>query len=314
MPSYTYPPAPATLDGTLTIQQVHYLLKNPALLARRVRDLSLQKYIADFLLPATYVAQGGSILYPNGETLFAADDPEAVGIGGEYPLTSIDAGTLAMAKTVKWGRDIEVYDESISRMLIDPVSRALLKLVNSNIKYIDSVALAVIASKITRTYAASSWAALTTGDQIVEDVLQAIAVNDELEDGFNYDTVVLKPTQFAKVRARLSAADLLGRETANPIMTGSSSFPYLGLTWVQSIHSPVANPLLLDRSQLGGMANENIQSPGYSSAGGGNGIEVASWRLGGEANRDGYRLRCRRITVPVVIEPNAGVVITGTGL
>lgn len=314
MPSYTYPPPAATIDGTLTVQQVHYLLKNPGLLARRVRTLALQKYIADFLLPARYVAQGGAILYPNGEPLFTNDDPEAVGVGGEYPLTTIDAGTLAMAKTVKWGRDVEVYDESISRMLVDPVSRALGKLVNSNIKYIDSVALGVIASKITRTYAGSSWSALTTGDQIVEDVLQAIAVTDELEDGFNIDTVVLKPTQFAKVRARLSAADLLSREQGNPIETGSSTFNYLGLTWAQSIHSPVTDPLLLDRQQLGGMADENIQSPGYASGPEGVGIEVASWRLGGEANRDGYRMRARRITVPVVIEPNAGVKITGTGI
>ena len=316
MGSYTYPPPAATLDGTLTVQQVHYLLKNPALLARRVRTLALNKYIADFLLPARYVAMGGAILYPNGEPLFANDDPEAVGVGGEYPLTTIDAGTLALAKTVKWGRDVEIYDESISRMLVDPVSRALERLVNSNVKYIDSVALSVIASKITRTKAAgASWSALTTGDQIVEDVLGTVAETEELEDGFTIDTVVLKPTQFAKVRARLSAADLLPRESGNPIETsGNGVFKYLGLDWVASTHSPVTDPLLLDRTQLGGMADENIQSPGYASGPGPQGVEVASWRLGGEANRDGWRVRARRITVPVVIEPNAGVKITGTSI
>lgn len=317
MPSYEYPPPAPTLDGSLTIQQVHYLLKNPNLLARRVRTLALNKYVADFLLPERYQVVGGAILYPSGEPLFPNDDPEVVEIGAEYPLTNIEAGTLALAKTVNWGRDAEVFDVSIARMLVNPVNRALLKLVNGNIKFVDSVALGVIASKITRTYAAgAAWTALTSGDQIVEDVLGAIAVTEELEDGFNIDTVVLKPTQFAKVRARLSAADLLPRETGNPIEAGARMFPYLGLNWVSSIHSPVSNPLLLDRLQLGGMADENIQSPGYTSAGGDGaaGIEVASWRLGGEANRDGYRMRVRRITVPVVLEPNAGVAITGTGI
>lgn len=311
--AWTYPPPVAGLDGTLTIPQIHYLLKNPGLVARRVRDLALYGYIADFLLTGRYQAQGGVIMYPNGEPVFSDNDPEAVGVGGEYPLDTVGAGTLATAKTVKWGRDVEIYDESIAAMNIDPVNRAIRALVNSNIKYIDSVALGVIASKITRTYTGASWSALTTGDQIVDDVLGAIAATVELEDGFDIDTVVLKPSQFAKVRARLSAADLLPREGANPIEAGFASFDYLGLSWVMSMHSPVTDPLLLDREQLGGMANWDIQSPGYASAGG-VGVEVATWRLGGEANRDGYRVRARRITAPVVIEPNAGVKILNTAI
>lgn len=316
MPSYTYPPPAATLDGTLTVEQVHYLLKNPALLARRVRTLALNKYVSDFLLTGRFVAQGGAIMYPSGESLFVNDDPEAVGVGGEYPLTTIDAGTLALAKTVKWGRDVEIYDESITRMVLNPVTRAIDALVASNVRYIDSVALGVISSKITRTFAAGAvWTALTSGDQIVEDVLGAVAATESLEDGFTIDTVVLTPAQYAKVRARLSAADLLPREAGNPIETsGNGTFNYLGLTWVATMHSPSTDPLLLDRNQLGGMADENIQSPGYASGPGGVGVEVASWRLGGEANRDGYRVRARRVTVPVVLEPNAGVKITGHGI
>src|SRR3954470_21662739 len=123
--AYTYPPAGPVLSSDLSAAQVHYLLKSPALLARRIRDLSLYGYIADVLLPARYQAMGGAILYPNGEPVFANDDPEAVGVLGEYPLTTIDAGTLALAKTVKWGRDVEVSDESISRMQADPLNRAL---------------------------------------------------------------------------------------------------------------------------------------------------------------------------------------------
>lgn len=307
--AYTYPPATPTLSTDLTVAQVHYLLKNPGLLARRVRDLSLNAYIADYLLPARYVAEGGAILYPNGETLFTADDPEAVGIGGEYPLTTLDTGTLALAKTVKWGRDVEVFDESISRMLADPLNRALTKLVNTNVRYIDSVALGVIASKITATRAAgAAWTGADAGLQIISDVLLTKAQVDETEDGFSIDTVVLKPIQYAKVITALIADNVLPRES-NVIATGN--FPNaLGLTWTQSIHSPVTDPLLLDRAQLGGMADENIQSPGYTG-GGPAGIEVKSMRVD---ERDGYRVRARRVTVPVVIEPNAGIRITGTGI
>lgn len=308
--AYTYPPAATTLSSDLTAAQVHYLLKSPALLARRIRDLSLNKYIADYLLTGRYVAQGGAILYPNGEVLFTADDPEAVGILGEYPLTTLDAGTLATARTVKWGRDVEVSDEAISRMLADPLNRALSKLVNTNVRFIDGVALGVIASKITQTRAAGgSW---NTGDgagfQIISDVLATKAQVDETEDGFDLDTVVLRPMQYAKAIAALIRDGVLPRES-NVISTGD--FPNaLGLTWTTSVHSPVTDPLLLDRAQLGGMADENIQSPGYTGAGPG-GVEVRSIR---DDLRDGYRVRARRVTVPLVLEPNAGIRITGTGI
>jgi hypothetical protein len=306
----TYPPPAATLDGTLTVSQVHYLLKNPAQIARRVRTLALYRYIADFLLTGRYQAIGGAILYPNGEPVFSDNDPEAVGVGGEYPLDTIGTGTLAMAKTVKWGRDVEIFDEAIARMLIDPVNRALNALVNANVRYIDSVALAVISSKITQTRAAG--AAWTTGAQIIEDVLLTKAQEESLEDGFDLDTVVLTPIQFGKVIARLIKDGHLPREAGNPVLASGVLPDVLGLTWTKSIHAPVSDPLLVDRQQLGGMADENLQSPGYTSAGGdGPNVEVKVMR---KDEIDGYRARVRRVTVPVVVEPNAGIKITGTGL
>lgn len=308
----TYPPPAATLDGSLTVQQVHYLLASPARIARRIRDLALYRYIADYLLTSHYQVQGGAILYANGEPVFSDNDPEAIGIGGEYPLDTIGAGTLAMAKTVKWGRDAEVYDEAIARMLIDPVNRALTRLVNSNVRYIDSVALGVISSKITRTRAAgANW---TTGAQIIEDVLLAKADTEALEDGFDLDTVVLTALQFAKVVARLIKDGMLPREAENPVLSSGVLPDMLGLTWTKSAHSPVTDPLLLDRQQLGGMADENLQSPGYVSGGEGVGIEAKVIRLQGSDDRDGYRVRARRVCVPVVVEPNAGIKITGTGV
>lgn len=315
--SITYPQAAPTLDGTLTVKQIHYLMNEPSVIARRVRTRALYRYISDFLLTGRYVVEGGAVLYTaGGEPIFANDDPEVVGIGGEYPLTSIGTGTLAMAKTSKYGRDTKVFDETIKRMRMQPVNRAIEALVNSNVRYIDTAALSVIASKITRTYTAGgAWTSLSSaGEQIVEDVMQCVAQTIELEDGFNLDTVVLKPTQFAKVKARFMAADLTEREGPDNVLRTDvlNSFNYLGLTWVTSVHSPVTDPLLLDRQQLGGMANEDLESPGYVSAGPGSpGVEVLTMRL--EKN-DGYRVRARRVTVPVVVEPNAGIRITGTGI
>ena len=78
----------------------------------------------------------------------------------------------------------------------------------------------------------------------------------------------------------------------------------------EQVDPAVLTPLLVDRSELGGMADEPLVSPGYTS-GGVAGIQVKTMR---RDEVDGYRVRCRRLTVPIVLEPNAGVRITGTGL
>jgi hypothetical protein len=71
-----------------------------------------------------------------------------------------------------------------------------------------------------------------------------------------------------------------------------------------------SNPLFVDREQLGGMADEDLGSPEFSSASAFN-VEVSSIRKG---DLDKYVLRARRVVVPVVTEPLAGVTITGTTL
>lgn len=304
--TYTYPPIPAATTQGGSALEIHQFLKSPTLLARRLRTLALNRYIADFLLTGRFVAQGGAVLYPSGEPLFANDDPEMVGVGAEYPLTTLSEGTFALTRTAKWGRDVEIFDEAISRMTVNPLDIALTRLANSSVRFVDATALGVIASRVSNTFAAS--AAWTTGAAIIKDVLQAKAVNDELNQGYDLDTVVLKPTQYANVMSTLMTGGFLQRETTSgPLYTGL--FPdYLGLTWVTSTNVPFTDPFLLDRDELGGMADENIQSPGYVSEGG---LEVKSIR---QDHNDSYRVRARRVTVPLVLEPNAGVRIIGTGL
>lgn len=307
---YTYPAPPATVTQDGTAIEVHQFLKSPTLIARRLRTLLEQRFIADFLLSGRFTAVGGAILYETGETIFSVDDPEAVAPGAEYPMTVLTAGELAAAKTVKWGRDTEVTDEAIARLRMNPVERALQKLVNGTVRHVDSVALGVIASKITQTRAAGAvWT--TSGAQIIEDVLSAKAQVEEANvgEGYDLDVVVLKPLQYAKVMAEFIASGLMPREGDNPLTTGA--FPnLLGLTWTTSPHVPVTDPLLVDSDQLGGMADEEIGGPGYTRANG-VGAEVKSIRVD---ENDKYRLRARRVTVPVVLEPNAGIRITGTGV
>ena len=122
---YTYPPAAPSITGdNITISR---FLKDPTLIARRLRTLAEQRFIADVLLTGRFDATGGSIRYETGESIYADKAPEQVAPGAEYPLTSISDGTEQVAKTAKWGRDSEITDEAIARRKMDPVNRALVK-------------------------------------------------------------------------------------------------------------------------------------------------------------------------------------------
>lgn len=308
---YTYSGAPAGLDTSLTALQVHHLMKSPTLLARRFKSIVDEKFIADFLLTGRYKAVGGSIAYPASDLdIYPKDQPEAVGPLSQYPLTQMDSGQLAIAQTMKRALATEVSDEEISRMLLSPVNDAFDFLGNAVIRAVDSIALGVIASKVTATFSTSAnpWTGAAAARGIVTSVRRAKAQMAALKLGLAPDTVVLTEDQFEQAMAELLLAGILPRENGNPVVTGE--WPtVLGVTWTTSPNVPFTDPFLVDRQKLGGMADEDIVSPEFTRAV--NNVELSSERLQG---RDGYEVRVRRVTVPIVTRPSAGVRITGTGL
>ena len=305
MASYTYPVARP--EGALTTQPLHHLLQYPRLIAKRVATLADQKFIADFLLTGRYVAQGGGVFYETGEQIFAADAAESVAPGSAYPKTVLTQGELAAAKTDKQGLATDITDEKVSREGISYVNKGLTRLANTVIRDVDARAMAIIASKITSTSAAT--AAWTTAGAILES-LEGISGTRGDGTGISLETVVLKPAKYAKVVGMLVNAGMLPREQGNLILTGNIPMNILGYTWATSPRYTSDNPLFLDRDQLGGMADENLDSPEFVKSGGFN-VETATERVKG---LDKYEIRARRVTVPVVTEPLAGTTITGTGL
>lgn len=303
--SYTYPVAHPT--GTLTPEQLHLFLSNPRLIARRVADITKMRFIADYLLQARLDATGGGIFYETGEPVFAADDPEAISPLGEYPLVVLDDGTVVSAKTDKWGLDTMVSDEKIARQGRVYVDRGVLRVANTVVRFVDSVSMAVIQSKVSSTFASDTW---DSAGAAVEAILSIQGERADLGLGLELDTVVLRPTQYAKVIRLLIDDKALPRESGQTAIQGNLPVDALGVTWATTPHFQGANPLLVDRDNLGGMADEKLGGPGYASAGD-FGVETKSIR---DDDAEGYKLRGRRVTVPVVLEPLAGVQLTGTGL
>ncbi len=305
--AYTYPPAPATISGdNVTISR---FLQSPTLVQRRLRDLAEQRYISDAILTGRFVAAGGSILYETGESIFSDRAPEAVSAGSEYPLTTVGTGTASLASTVKWGQDSPITDESISRRGMDPVNRTMTKLVNQNVKTVDQTSLSAIASAVTQSTAAAADWSTATAAQILKDVLLAQANVDNLNQGFMPDTVVVDPINYAHALAAFVAAGYFARETAgdNPALTGE--FPVVaGLRWFPSTNVIAADTaVVLDSENLGGMADEDLAGPGYV----GQGPRGVQGKVIRDDDNDQFKVRVRRVTVPVVLEPASAWKITG---
>lgn len=303
----TYPNA--VEEKTLTADEVHQFLRRPALVARRLQQLTDLSFIADLLLTGKADATGtGALMVEEDGELFLDDDPEVIAPGGEYPLVTADEVGAYLIALRKKGFDSEVTDEKIARTPIDALKRILTLMANTMIRDFDRVSMAVIASKVTGTYAASGvW---TDGGRIVEDILLADATEEEQERGYAYNAVVLKPTDYAKVIASLVKDGMMPREQGNPLLAGARSFDFLGKRVIKSMYSPFADPLLVDTDNLGGVGTENIGSPGYSRTD--KGIEVKTWRPTGRDDNDSWRLRARRVAVPYVTAPAAAVRVTGT--
>lgn len=305
MASMTYPTARPS--GSLSTAELHLLLSNPRTIARRVSTLADQRFIADFLLSGRYSAEGGGIFYETGEQIFPADVSESVAPNGEYPQTVLTEGELAAAKTDKRGLQTVITDEKIKRQGQGHVNSALTKLANGVIRDVDQIAMAVIASKVTDTYASGAWTSIAN---VVNALAAAKANREDLALGLDLDTIALSGAQWAKVMGLFASANVLPREgNGNPLVNGNFPQNLLGYTWVTSPHIVGSDPLLIDREQLGGMADEDLGSPDYVRSGT---FNVETWTH--RTKTDSYEVRARRVTVPVVLEPRAGLRITGTGL
>lgn len=296
-------------EKTLTSEEVHRFLRSPARVARRMQEMTDLSFVSDLLLTGSASATGtGSLMVEEDGKLFLEDEPEVIAPGGEYPLVTTDDVGAYLVALRKKGFDSEVTDEKIARTPTDTLRKLLVRMANTMIRDFDRLSLAVIASKVTGTFAASgTW---TTGGRIIEDILMADATEEERERGYRYNAVVLKPTDYAKVVAQLVKDNMMPRESGNPLLGGAVSFDFMDKTIIKSMYSPFADPLLVDTDNLGGIATEDIGSPDYSRTA--NGIEVKTWRPSGRDDNDSWRVRNRRVATPYVTGPAAAVRITGT--
>lgn len=305
-----YPPPPATLTGDLLT--IHRMLRSPAVIQKRLQQLSDIGFVADVLLPQRFRTAGGGVAYEINEPLFTDREVTAVAPGSEYPRALPQTGQAALAYVSKWGQATELTDERIKRTLPmgGAVDWALRKVVNTVVRKVDRLAIAAIASAVTATTTGTDWTDSTVS-KILLDIETAKAEIADLEMGYDPDMILLSTTKYAYLAADDKIATLRRRETSDNPVYGGTIETIAGLKVVKT---PLGNMpggtddvWVLDSRILGGMADEPDVDPGYATAN--NGVQVQTRRV---AERDAWHMWARRITVPVVQEPAAATKITGT--
>lgn len=307
----TYPVQPSVLTGNATLAQVQAFLKSPTQLARRFSEIiSAQNFVSHLVLRGRYQITGGAIAFTPDEAIKAADKPQSITPGGEYPLIALNADQAQMLAGQKKGLGTEITDEEVGRLLMDPVERAIALLANSTVDDFDSIAMALVASAITQTVTGGAWTGASAKANLVANVGAAKSTLIKQKKGYKADLILMTLDQYDAITPTL--VELLPREAGNPVLSGG--WPNtLGLTWVANENLPAGwVPTVLDSANLGGIGHEVIPSPEYRliDAMGGSNVEVATFR---EKN-DSTRIQVRKADVPVVRNPGAGVEITGTGL
>jgi hypothetical protein len=306
MPSY--PPAPPTISGDLL--SISRFLQSPAQVLRRLRTIMDLRFVSDQILTQKLRSSGGAVLYETSEPITNTRAVTAVAAGSEYPRDTPGTGVAALAAVKKWGQAVFLSDERIKRSVYagDEVDRQLLKTVNTVVSKVESVAMAAVSSAVSSTQAASvAWS--NSAAKIFLDLELAAAKVVDLNMGYNPDTVLMSTTKYAYLASDEKIATLRRREaTDNPVYGGSiEQIGNFKVVYTALSNLPSDDVWVLDSQQLGGMADEINNDPGYTAAD--RGIQVQTQRV---AERDGWDMWARRLTVPIVLEPAAGIRVTGT--
>lgn len=299
-----YPLTPSQLSAA-SPQEVLQFIKSPTAVARRLGEiLTAQQFMSLFLLTGRYTLQGGAIAVPKNEKIRTDRGAETVAPGAEYKLTTLSREEYELYTASKEGLATEITDEEVGRSARQPLDDALLFFQTELTFQADELAQGVIQSSVTETMAAGgTW---TNGKQVLKDALRVQAAVRRLKLGYQIDTAVLNGEQYAEVIPEL--LDVLP-DSDRTALTGD--FPTIGgITWVSSDDDDFENPMFVDRRRLGGIARESIPSPEYRQVGGDTGVEVASIR---EPKADKTRIQARNPHVPIVTNPLAGLIVTGTG-
>lgn len=300
----TYSGAPSLSGRNLTLD---YLLNQPAIVQRLMQDIAAERLIGGHLLTGRVDLTGsGAAVYEVDAPLMIDEDPSVVGELSEYPLVDDADPSPSLVVSAKRGFASLVSDEAVSRNRIDVFNRKTRRMVNRAVFHFDSIVLSAVASAVSQTQAAGAAWNAAGADQFL-DLLLAGATIDENNEGYVANTVVAKPSQWARLVGSL-AKTFTSAIDSSVIATGNI-VQVAGLTLLKTTNLPAATEVIvLDNTQLGSIGFENLGGGYQGDASDPLGVET---KVKHDDDRDGWKVQVRKTGVPMIQAPGAAVKVTG---
>jgi hypothetical protein len=254
-----FPPAAPSISGsTLTVD---LFLNNPARVQRTLQDLTRNRFIADRIFSAGPAADGGAVVHDqlSENDLFMDRDVQEIAPGSEFPILNESAPEPLVALVKKWGGSAGFTYEQIRRNRLDVLQRNLIKLRNTIVRKVDTVAISVLnAAPIPTAVASGDWT--TAATDIIVDIETGKSAVDALDMGYEIDTVLLNPAQALDIRTDGDIRLVLPRENrARNLLDGGASDldQLLGINeWHVSNRVPAGTVYLLDSRTVGFISDE----------------------------------------------------------
>jgi len=216
MPTYAdpiqYPLAAPTVSGTT--YTVDFLLNNPTRITRVVNDLTLSSFFLNDIFTMGGGVEGGAILYDQATTLdtYTDRDVERIEPGREAPIVGGIRVAPLVAQVEKYGGKFVMTAEAIRRNDMGRMRNQMRRLANTITRKMNQRGLAELAANVTtfsRTASGVSWAdalALTMTTQAANNVpafdfASVLTANEQLEMGYEYDTLIINPSDALNLRA-----------------------------------------------------------------------------------------------------------------
>ncbi len=261
----------ASSSPTLTVQ---VLLKQPELLSRALVNLVNKRLVADrlFVRGSSDQVAGGAMRYQELESIYVDDDPVEIAEGADFPLTDWSEA-VKTAAVKQYGYSARITNLAIRRNQRDMVDRALRKLANRIVKFIDAKAMATLED--TTTYpaiqtgaSAAVWTTVST--DIIAEIAKAqegLELKDNGYDGFSGATLVLHSKRRDDLLNNTVLRAALPREVRDGQISTGLVAPFLGLKEI--IFTPQiteTKAIVLDTGIAGTIADEAVDpSEGWAS-------------------------------------------------
>lgn len=289
-----YPAGSPTINGTTVT--VDAFLRNPARVQRSIDALANNRFIADVIFRPGPPATGGAVIYDQilgPESSFTERDVQEIEPGSEFPIVNSGELMPSVATAKKYGGEVMLTDEKVRRDARDLLARESIKLRNTIVRKVDTVAIATLEAAPILTFAGADWG--TAATDILAQLAQAAFLSTSLDMGYEPNTVLINPAQELDLLVDTDLRAALSADNGSQLIREGNVGRLMGFDFIRTSRVPAGTAYLLDRGTAGSISDE---VPLYA-------------RPLHDDRREAWFIHGARVAVPYVTDPKAVVKLTG---